>query len=605
MPETQRYQINFEPLGKRISIEAKATILEAARAAGIDLESVCGGEGTCGLCVVRLIKGNLSKFTRLEIDHLNKTEQSTGFRLACQARILSNAIFDIPAQSLTAIQRTQVEGIETDFQIDPLILPIKMILKKPSLKDLDSDETRLRNSLENTGYSHVSIPLGIQKNASEALRNNNWKVDGAIRHSNSTVSICGLVNQNDHFHGLAVDIGTTKIAMYLVDLETFKTVAQLGRMNPQIAYGEDVVSRIAYCNKHVSGRKILQSTLIDTLNGMIKECCIAAKIHKECIVEFVAVGNTVMHHIFCGFPVQQLGEAPFVPAVSDMVEFQAEEIGIQISPGAFVYSPPNIAGYVGADHVSMLLATEAWKSRKITIALDIGTNTEISLISGALHLCCSCASGPAFEGAHISTGMRAAKGAIERVNISESGIQTKTIEDSKPIGICGSGILDAIAAMVKNHIVDYRGSFSKTNPYTSSDGFQICDGKSSGTNKPIYITRKDINQIQLAKAAIQVGWGVLLERANITKDDIDTFIIAGAFGSYIGIESGITVGMLPRISIKKFRQVGNAAGMGARQLLLSRHKRKEAIKISHQVTYVELTTYKNFMERYLESLYFK
>jgi uncharacterized 2Fe-2S/4Fe-4S cluster protein (DUF4445 family) len=605
MSEKPTHHIVFEPVGKRISINSDESILDAARTAGIDLESVCGGEGTCGLCKVRLIKGILTGYTSTEIECISLPERKAGIHLACQAHPFSDVIIDIPAQSLTAIQRTQVDGVELELQMNPPVIPISIQIKKPTLEDLISDEVRLRNNLKKFGYPNVQIPLNVFQSASEVLRKNDWKIKVAVRQTDRVTSVAGLMGRKDHLCGIAVDIGTTKLAMYLVDLESGYTLSKLGQMNPQIPYGEDVISRIAYCTKHEKGIKILQSTLIDTLNTMIGECCNAAGINHECIVEFVGVGNTVMHHIFCGLPIKQLGEAPYVPAVSEPLEFQAEQIGLRISSGANVYLPPNIAGYVGSDHVSMLLATEAWKSHKNTVALDIGTNTEISLISGDRHLCCSCASGPAFEGAHISAGMRAARGAIERIKILGDDIQTKVIEGAKPVGICGSGILDAVAEMVKNHIMDTRGSLSKSDKRVSRNGFQICDEKKSGTQKPIYITREDINQIQLAKAAIQVGWGVLLEKSRLAKEDIDSFIIAGAFGSYIDIESGITIGMLPNIPIHKFQQVGNAAGMGARQLLLSRHKRKEARKIANRISYVELTTYTKFMERYLESLYFK
>jgi uncharacterized 2Fe-2S/4Fe-4S cluster protein (DUF4445 family) len=605
MSEKQNYHIVFEPVGKRISIGSDETILDAARAAGIDLESVCGGGGTCGFCRIRLIKGDLTKFTSSELDYINQSDRKVGIRLACQVHPLSDAIIDIPAQSLTALQRTQVEGVESDFKTDPPVFPIALQLKKPTLKDLDSDESRLRYSLLYSGYPNVLIPLGILKSASEVLRENEWKVKAAVHCSDHGISIGGLIARKEHLCGIAVDIGTTKLAMYLVDMETRQTLVKMGQMNPQIPYGEDVVSRIAYCNKHQEGRKVLQSTLINTLNAMIEECCTIAGINRDCVVEFVAVGNTVMHHIFCGLPVRQLGESPYLPAVSAALEFQAEQVGLKISPGAHVYLPPNIAGYVGADHISMLLATEAWKAHKITIALDIGTNTEISLISGDQHFSCSCASGPAFEGAHISAGMRASKGAIERFKILGEENHIKVIEDSKPTGICGSGILDVVAEMVHHHVVDTRGSLSKLDKRVSSNGFLICDERSSGLNQPIYITREDVNQIQLAKAAIQVGWGILLEKAKLKNEDIDTFIIAGAFGSYLDVESGIRIGMLPNIPVNKFQQVGNAAGMGARQLLLSRHKRKDAQKVSDRISYVELTTYKKFMERYLDALYFK
>jgi uncharacterized 2Fe-2S/4Fe-4S cluster protein (DUF4445 family) len=268
-----------------------------------------------------------------------------------------------------------------------------------------------------------------------------------------------------------------------------------------------------------------------------------------------------------------------------------------------IYLPPIVAGFVGADHISMLLAIEAWKIGEPSIALDIGTNTEIALIHQGRIYCCSCASGPSFEGAHISSGMRAAKGAIERVQYEDGHFDYKTIENKPPIGICGSGILDTIAAMKKAGIADHRGSLVKGHSLVDESGFLLVPANTSKTGEPIYITRGDVHQIQLAKAAIRAGWQTLLNHLNLSEQDIKRFIVAGAFGTYLRVESAIEIGMFPNLPGEEFEQVGNAAGMGAKGLLLNQKMRNKALKLNDQIVYVELSNQPDFMNRYIQALY--
>jgi uncharacterized 2Fe-2S/4Fe-4S cluster protein (DUF4445 family) len=299
--------------------------------------------------------------------------------------------------------------------------------------------------------------------------------------------------------------------------------------------------------------------------------------------------------------VKQLGHAPYVPAISEAMEFPAREVGLELAAGATVYLPPNIAGYVGADHVAVALGTGAWETDRTWVALDIGTNTEVTVTSGGRIWCCSCASGPAFEGAHIQDGMRAAPGAIERVQITEGRVYLKTITDQPPVGICGSGILDAVSEMVRTGIIDRKGAFR-----TGADGvtvenglpqFTLAPASVTGHGRPVVITRKDINEIQLAKAAIRTGVEILLSEAGAGYDEIDAFIVAGAFGTYLDIESSIRVGMFPPLPLDRFRQVGNAAGTGARQLLVSAARRRKALEIVSRV-------HPEFSWRYLKAIYF-
>jgi len=402
-------------------------------------------------------------------------------------------------------------------------------------------------------------------------------------------------------YGLAVDIGTTKLAVYLVRLETGETVAKAGAMNPQIAFGEDVISRIAYAGREPDGAKTLQKVLVETLNKLLAEMCAEAHVSTNSILDSVFVGNTTMHHLFAGLPVEQLGHAPFTPAITLPLTIPARELGLDLGPEAKAYVPPVIAGYVGADHIAMLLATDVWKSPRNLIALDIGTNTEISLVANGKVTCCSCASGPAFEGAHIHAGMRAAPGAIERARWSDGKILWQSIGNLPPVGICGSGILDVVAALQDGRLVKPTGVFIKG----AGSELVLVPAAQTGLNRDLVITRKDVHEIQLAKSAIRVGVEILLQNAGLTYSNLDEFIVAGAFGTYLDLRSAVRTGMFPPLPLELFRQVGNAAGVGAKQMLVSVDKRREAETIAGQIGYVELTTQAAFTPLFMEHLCFE
>ena len=402
-------------------------------------------------------------------------------------------------------------------------------------------------------------------------------------------------------YGLAVDIGTTKLAAYLVRLETGATAAKAGAMNPQIAFGEDVISRIAYTGREPDGAKKLQKVLVETLNKLLAEMCAEAHVSPNSVLDAVLVGNTTMHHLFAGLPVEQLGHAPFTPAITRPLIIPASELGLNLGPGAKAYLPPVIAGYVGADHIAVLLVTEAWKSPRNIIAMDIGTNTEISLAANGKVTCCSCASGPAFEGAHIREGMRAAPGAIERARWSDGKILWQSIENLPPVGICGSGILDVVAALQDGGLVKPTGVLKTS----SGSELVLVPAAQTGLSRDLVVTRKDVHEIQLAKSAIRVGVEILLQNAGLTYAELDEFIVAGAFGTYLDLRSAVRTGMFPPLPLECFRQVGNAAGVGAKQMLVSVDKRQEAELIAGQIGYVELTSQMAFTPLFMEHLCFE
>ncbi len=644
------YEINLQPVGRRVEVQAGVTVLEAARISGVELVSLCGGMGDCNGCKVRLEKGILSPLTLAEQAALSPQELAANYRLACQCSPMSNVTIDIPPESLTTPQRLQVEGIEIEILLKPAILPVEVRLDPPTLHDLRSDAARLYAAWEKEYGTFQPAPrLGLSalKSFSRQLREYNWHARLAVR-GDEIVGLYAPAGSNGQplpLLGLAVDIGTTKLAAYLLNLETGETIAKTGTMNPQIAYGEDVVSRISYAISHKNGAQTLQNRLADALNSLIEELCTQAREfgayptqrYRENIVEAVIVGNTAMHHIFAGLSVAQLGTAPYVPAVSEALDLPASEVGLKLAPGAYVHLPPNVAGYVGADHIAMLLATlfssnlnpeappavlssgavpgrtvlgalfpaAAPPDQRTMIALDIGTNTEISLLHQGRIVCCSCASGPAFEGAHIRDGMRAAPGAIERVQVTPNEIRIKTIGNQAPSGICGSGILDSVAEMLKIGILDERGALMEGHPAIIGDRRHREFVLSSGSDRKIAVTRQDVNEIQLAKGAIRTGLEILLKEAGLPSwQAVDDFIIAGAFGAYINIESAIRIGMFPALPAERFHQVGNAAGSGARQMLLSLTRRQMAAQIARNIEYIELSAHPDFTSLFSRSLFF-
>ena len=602
------YQVDLEPVGRRVRVNEGETLLDAARAAGVEMVAVCGGEAWCYTCQVRLLEGRLSELTLNEQAGLSDDQIDAGYRLACQASPLSDVRLEIPPESLATQQRLQLEGQEDEVAPAPLVQPVDVRVELATLEDLRSDVTRLQEATAAQGAGRPDFPYAVLRSLSPDLRGQDWAGRLAVRRADGRGEVLALVPGGAPLLGLAVDIGTTKIAAYLVDLASGRALAKAGVVNPQIPYGEDVLSRISYVNEHPDGRQVLQSRLADSLNGLLETLCAEAGAARRQVVDAVVVGNTAIHHLFAGLPVEQLGHAPYVAAIDDPLDVRASDLGLDIAPGAYVHLPANIAGYVGADHVAMSLSSGIWETGRTLLAVDIGTNTEVSLAHGGRIWSCSCASGPAFEGAHIRDGMRAAPGAIERVQILDGVPHLKTIGDQPPVGICGSGIMDAIGELIKTGIINRKGVFDEKRPGVGKeDGvvhFVLAPAAASGNGRPVVVTRRDINEIQLAKAAIRVGVEVLLMEAGITSNDIEEFLIAGAFGTYLDIASTVRTGMFPPLPLERFKQIGNAAGAGARQMLVSAERRTFAAKRARDVQYVELTVHPGFAQQYMKALYF-
>ena len=598
------YTIDFEPLGRRGECRESESILACARQLGIGISSLCGGAGSCNTCRVQVLDGTVSEPTSNELETFSAQELRLGWRLACQTYPRSDCIFNIPPESMTTQQRTQVEGLEIAVQLEPAVRAYRLQIAAPSLSNLQADGDRVIEALNQQHQIRCSkVDVNVLRILSHRLRSWNWECLASIR-QDEVIALNPLYSRQ---LGLAVDLGTTKIAAYLVDLTNGQTLAARGVMNPQISYGEDIISRITVAIRSTHEGTQLQKVVVESINELIIDLCDEVGAVTEEIVDVVVVGNTAMHHLFLGLPVGQLAVAPFIPTVGNALDIKASDLGLQIAPGAYVHLLPNIAGFVGADHVSMLLSTEVLSAEGPVIALDIGTNTEVSLMNNGEISTVSCASGPAFEGGHIKAGMRATSGAIERLRISGDSVQYQTVDESPPVGVCGSGILDAIAQLHLAGIITkdgrIKGNHSRVRTYKKQRAFVLVSKKEREGHPAIVITQKDIRRLQLAKAAIRTGIQVLMETNRCSEEEIKQVIIGGAFGSYIDISSAITIGMLPPLPLNRFKQVGNAAGMGAKLALVSLSQRAAAQTIASRVQYIELASNPGFMQTFIEANY--
>jgi uncharacterized 2Fe-2S/4Fe-4S cluster protein (DUF4445 family) len=623
----KKIKVSIEPIGRRILLEKPANGLDAIRSAGIGIKSVCAGKGTCGKCRILIMDRDIRPPTSQEEKVLAKDEIGSGVRLACQQIFDRDIKIYIPASSLSEEQKLQVKGKETETDVDPLVSKYHLKLNRASLDDLDSDFKRIREGLrQEYDVTADRIDLEALRLMPGVIRSNSWDITVALRDS-EVISIEGgdTVKQS---YGLAVDLGTTKIALLLVDLASGKTVDSQGIMNPQISFGEDVMSRLNYALEKPSNLENIKNTVVKRMGEAAKELCARNDIETSQLLEMTVVGNTAMHHLFLGLPVKQLALSPFVPLTESPLNIKARELGIEMAPGAYIYMPPPIAGFVGSDHLAMVLASGLQDLKGNYLGVDIGTNTEIALASNGKLTSVSTASGPAFEGAHIKHGMRAAPGAIERVVIEKDTFipAIQTINDKKPTGICGSGILDAVAELLRTGVIDIRGKFQADNSFIcqddkgqkqfilarseKDDGEDISDSPYNDTmglpcgEKDISVSQKDIVEIQLAKGAMRTGIEILLENAGIDFRELDGIIIAGAFGSYIDPRNVVNIGMFPMVSLDRISQVGNAAGVGAKMVLISRAQRKKAEEIAEKTDYLELTVYPGFSDHFIAGMQF-
>jgi uncharacterized 2Fe-2S/4Fe-4S cluster protein (DUF4445 family) len=606
IPTSPTYQIDFEPVGKRVDVAPGTTLLEAARQAGLALSSACGGVGNCGQCRLVILAGSVSPPTVNEKYILTELELQRGQRLACNTRIHSDVKVHVPKSSLVTTQRLQLEGDLGELALDPPIHVHDLNVAPPTLDDPRSDLERLAAAIPRPPNQTLGAEPAVVRQITPAARAFNWRLTVFLRDA----EIVGVVPPGSPPVGLAVDLGTTKIAASLVDLTNGDELAVAGALNPQIGFGEDVISRLTHVARYPDGAHSLAAMVRATLDDLLGELAEQAGASRTQVADVCVVGNTAMTHLLLELPVHQLAVSPYVAATNAAVDLKARDLGLTTAPGAYVHVLPGIGGFVGADHVAMILASRLDQTEVTALGIDIGTNTEIALVSpdrGFL-TSVSCASGPAFEGAHIGDGMRAAAGAIEAVELTATGLNLKTVDHAPAIGLCGSGIIDSVAELRRWHLINERGRFDRGREWVR-DGrhgaeFLLVPATQSGSQRDVVITQKDVNEVQLAKGAIRAGLEVLLDATNTAPEEVKEVVIAGAFGSFLRVQSALDIGLLPRLPNARYRQVGNAALAGARWALVSNQVRARARQLVARTNYLELTTYPEFKRRFALGMLF-
>ncbi len=629
----RKFRVLFQPSGRRGEVAEGKTLLEASRELGVHIESICGGKQRCGKCTVKIEQGrfkrprllsrmsHVSDWQTSEEKFIDGGARSEGFRLACAARLRGDVLAFVPEESRAGKQVIRKAARAIEIKHSPAVRLYYVELSRPSLDDPLGDFERLAQRLgEAYDLGGMVIDYFALVDLPDVLRKADWKVTAAVWNDREIVRI--YPGRVEECWGVAVDIGTTTVAAYLCSLKTGTVEATESSMNPQVIYGEDVMSRITYSSDHPDrGLREMKGLITKGLNDMIGKMAKGAGIAAGDILDMSLVGNTAMHHFLLGLNPQHMGASPFAPAVHKSMDIKARDLGIEINRSAYVHVLPIEAGFVGADNVGVLICEEPYRKDEIQLIIDIGTNGELVLGNRERLISASCATGPALEGAQIAFGMRAAPGAIERIRIDPGTFEVnyKVIgkeewsQDSgsgrmETKGICGSGILDLLGELYRTGIVRKSGAFNgdvKTPRLrNSSEGtreFVIAWREETSIGRDIVVTQGDIRQIQLAKAAIYAGAKLMMRRLGI--DQVDRVMIAGAFGNYVDREEALIVGMLPDITPERIISVGNAAGDGARIALLNRDKREEANRVARRVEYMELTLEEGFQDEFVAALH--
>ena len=614
----KKHQVVFQPSGRRGAVPEGSTVIEAARSLGVDIESLCGGTKSCGKCRVRCEAGtaHLSPFTEEEARFIGEKERREGFRLACAAEIRGNLVLFVPEESRRDRQVVRKEATDRAIALNPAVRLFPVTVPPPDLNRPLGDYENLVAALAGRyRLPRPTIDYPALRELPGVLRQSNWSVTAALWQEKEILAV--FPGEVEEVYGLAVDVGSTTVAGYLCSLRTGKIIASESLMNPQVAYGEDVIARITYAMDHPDGLEKLRGAIIDCLNRLIRTATAVAGLTPAHILEVTAVGNTAMHHILLGIDPRALGVSPFTPAVHRSLDIKARDLGLEIHPAANVHLLPIEAGFVGADNVGVLIAVEPYRREEMVLIIDVGTNGELIMGNRTKLLSASCATGPALEGAHIRFGMRAAPGAIERIRIDPvtRGGSFKVIGEERwrpetPItgakGICGSGIIDGVAELHRAGIIDKSGRFRtkidtpRLRLKNGKPEFVIAWREETSLNEEIVIDQQDVRSVQLAKAALYAGAKLMMKRLGIAK--LDRVVLAGAFGSYIDKTAAMRLGMFPDCDLDRVDSVGNAAGDGARIALLDREKRIEAETVAGQVEYLELTIETDFQREFLAAM---
>ena len=610
--EMKEFRVIFQPSGRTVFVLPETSMLEAAGLAGIILQTPCGGQGTCGKCLVKVISGKVISKSKKD-DTLKQEALEQGYCLACQTSIAGPVTIEIPEESTF---ESQQQILTTDSgktsSLKPAVSKKYFQLQPPSSKDPQSDLARLSAVLEDIVIS--SDFTGVLPGF---MRSNNWN-GTAVIHGNELIAL-EAGDTSNALYGVAFDIGTTTVVGTMFDLQTAKELAVESKINAQIIYGDDVISRILKIREKSASLKQLQESIIGTVNNIIGELARKTNISVENIYETVIVGNSTMQQILCGYDPSALGEIPFIQAFDRAQTISAARLGIKVNTKARVYVFPQLGGFVGGDTTAGMLASSLGQQKKNILFIDIGTNGEIVLSCGKTLLAASTAAGPAFEGARIMQGMRATKGAIEKVIISDD-VMLNIIGNTKPAGICGTALIDAAAELLRIGILDVTGRILSKDEASSdlpdkvlkrlmtdkdnNTCFVLAEAGETASGKAISLCQKDIRELQLAVGAIRAGTNILLRHAGIGSNDLDEVLLAGAFGNFIRRNNARRIGLLPQIPCSRISFIGNAASLGAKLALISTDERLYAEELRKKTKHVDLSSDMDFQMEFAESMIF-
>ncbi len=646
-----KHFVILQPSGRRGWVEEGISLRAAARQLGVEIESICAENATCGKCLVLVEEGRFEKYNiESRREHLSplspdeaayfarrpKLLQSHGWeagqaRLSCQARVLGDVLIHVPEESRGNKQIVRKSARQRNIEIKPSIRKYYIEMEPPSLANPRADWERLAQGIEHAmrlvrrgeknlpRAEDLTIDYVCLRSLADTLRQGEWKVTVSIWQDREVIRV--QPGYAEESYGAAIDIGSTTLALYLCDLRTGEVLASESEMNPQIVFGEDVMSRIQYTLANPDGLEKLHLAIRQALNKLFQQAAKTAGITPQDILEVVLVGNTTMHHLVLNLPPGHLGRAPYVPTIHKALDVKARELGLEILPSANVHVLPTIASFIGADTSGVLIAEEPHKQDENWLIIDVGTNAELVLGNRHGLVCTSTPTGPTLEGAHIEFGMRAAPGAIERVEIDAATLEPRYkvigIEgwntdyadfSGKVKGICGSAIIDAVAEMFRVGILDGRGRFrsgvvsKRIRETENGPEYVIAWAAETSIGRDIFLSIRDVRQIQLAKAALYVAARKLLRESGLETPD--KIILAGGFGSYIDPQKAMLIGLIPDCPLENVYAVGNAAGDGARIALLNLEKRSEAVQVARQVRRFELPTDPEFQNQFILALNF-
>jgi len=616
-----KHKITFIPDNVSVDIDDNTNLFKAVKAAGMYVLSSCGGKGNCGKCKVVIKEGNADSGKSRSF--LTVEEVDRGYALACLTRIKSDLTVEIPPESRMQAKHKIATGAKMDELINLMksaggclesrIIRVYLDLNPPTIDDNISDYERLRRALDEKGFdaSHLHMSYMMLSKLPHVLREGDWKVTVSVFNVTAVLEVLDIFpgDATRTRYGAAVDIGTTTVVVYLVDMTNGHIIGTASSYNSQVKCGDDVITRIVYSTER-NGLSELQELAVGNVNSMLSE--LAEKNNIPRGIDYIVIaGNTTMMHLFYGVDPQFIREEPYIPAATFFPIIRGKSVGFQFDPQSIIYSIPNVASYVGGDITAGVLVSQIHKQDAVSLFIDIGTNGEIVLGNKDWLVTAACSAGPAFEGSGIKFGMRAMEGAIEEVEINPRTFEVnyRVIGDVKPIGICGSGMIDTIAEMYLSGVIDQKGkireeiSSKRIRRGESGLEYVLAWRVESAINKEIVITEVDLDNLIRAKAAIYAGFSTLLSQMNMTFMDIEKLFIAGGFGRYIDVERAITIGMLPDLPVDKFQFLGNTSIMGAYYALLCDRLRHEAEDIARRMTYIELSVSRNFMDEYLSALF--